>query len=58
MTDEQTEFGRGYEAAMEDLYTWAYETTQEWYNLKIVDDRQMLALKDIVHELDRKVNWK
>lgn len=58
MTEEQTEFGRGYEAAMSDLYEWAYETTREWHSLNIVTDSQMLALTELVHEMDKKVNWR
>ena len=58
MTDEQTGFGRGYEAALSDIYEWAYETTREWHSLNIVTDSQMLALTELVHELDKKVNWR
>ena len=57
MTDEQTEFGRGFDEGQSDLYNWVYETVEEWYSLKVVDDRQYIALQMLVHELDKRVNY-
>lgn len=58
MTDEQTDFSRGYEAAMQDLYEWTRDTSREWHSLNLITDSQMLALNDLVHEMDKKVNWR
>ena len=53
--EEQTEFGKGYDSGQSDLYDWVYETVEEWYSLKVVDDRQYISLKELVHELEKKV---
>ena len=54
-TEEQTQFSRGYDTGQSDLYDWLYETTEEWYSLRVVDDRQYIALQMLVHELEKKV---
>lgn len=49
--DKQTDFAKGYDTALQDTYEWMDVTTREWYALKIVNAGQMLALKDLVHEM-------
>lgn len=39
----------------EDLYEFAESMTKEWYALKIVDDRQYNALRELVHEMEKRV---
>ena len=33
------------------LVTFAEETAREWWSLKVVDDRQYIALLELVHEM-------
>ena len=35
----------------DELVTFAEETTKEWWGLKIVDDRQYIALLELIHEM-------
>lgn len=48
--EDQTEFERGYVTALTDVGEWLDNVVKEWRGLKIVDDRQALALRDLVHE--------
>lgn len=35
----------------DELVTFAEETAKEWWVLKIVDDRQYIALSKLIHEM-------
>lgn len=48
------EYSKGYEASIDDTYSMIYETVEEWYALKIVDDKQYIALKELCHELEKR----
>lgn len=37
------------------LYEFARETAEEWYSLKIVDERQYIALLKLLHEIHNRV---
>lgn len=50
--EELNDHDCGFEAGMSDLCVTARETVDEWYALKLVDDRQMLALERLMHHLD------
>ena len=50
---EPTEYGRGYNQALEDIEQWLDETVSEWQGLKIVSDNQALPLKDLLNEFAR-----
>lgn len=47
--DECTERGIGYEEGMQQLYGSARNTADDWYAMKLVDDRQMLALERLLN---------
>lgn len=51
------EKGKSYSQGQQDLYNWMDETIQDWYAMKIVNDSQMLWLKELVHEVDKQVNY-
>ena len=53
----ETEQGRGYDAALDDVAEWLTQTTDEWHGLQIVSDNQMLALKDLVHAFDLRFQY-
>jgi hypothetical protein len=55
--EELNDYGKGYKAGQEDLYTWAYGIVEEWYSLKIVNDSQMLWLKELLHEIEKQVYY-
>lgn len=42
----------GYLAAEDDIVELVSETIADWYAMKLVDDRQMLSLKDLSHFLE------
>ena len=44
----------------DELYEFAEETAKEWWGLRIVDDRQYIALKDLLNEMRIKIyyEWK
>lgn len=42
-----------YQEAQEELYEWVQQTIEEWYAFQIVDDRQMLALTKLSHEIEK-----
>jgi hypothetical protein len=46
-----------WDEAQQELYDWMDETAKEWYDLKIVDDRQYIALMMLLHEVDKKVYY-
>lgn len=54
VNDEQTEFGRGYDAACSEIHEWASDTVGEWYELRVFDAHQTLALKELVWEIERR----
>jgi hypothetical protein len=54
---DSNEHAKGYKSGQEDLYTLAYGMTQEWYELKIVNDSQMLWLKELLHEMEKVVYY-
>lgn len=37
-----------------EAYEWLYDTVDEWYGLKVYDAHQTLALKELVHEFERR----
>ena len=43
--------------ARQGLYEWMDETAKEWYDLKIVDDKQYIALMMLLHEVDKNVYY-
>lgn len=51
------EKGKSYTQGQQDLYNWMDETIQDWYAMKIVNDGQMLWLKELLHEVDKQVNY-
>jgi len=51
------EKGKSYSQGQKDIYDWMYETVEEWYELKIVNDGQMLWLKELLHNVDTQVNY-
>lgn len=57
MTEELNDHAKGYQAGQEDLYTWMDGTVDEWYALKIVNDSQMLWLKELLHEVEKMVYY-
>jgi len=57
VSEEVNDYGKGYKSGQEDLYTWAYGIVEEWYNLKIVNDSQMLWLKELLHEIEKQVYY-
>lgn len=56
-TEGLNDHGKGYQAGQEDLYTYATGIVQDWYGMKIVNDNQMLALKDLLHELEKTIYY-
>ncbi len=38
-----------------ELVTFAEETAKEWWDLRVVDDKQYIALLKLLHELHNKV---
>lgn len=46
-----------WDEAQQELYEWANETVKEWHQLGIVSDNQMLPLKELMHELEKKVYY-
>lgn len=55
--EELNQHHKGYQAGQEDLYTYAAGMVEEWYNLKIVNDSQMLWLKELLHELEKTIYY-
>lgn len=41
----------------DELYEFAETTAKEWYALKIVDDRQYLALVMLLHEMEKRTYY-
>ena len=52
MAESPTDFGRGYDEALEDVREWLASRNEEQYALKIVTTEQMLALVRIEHDFD------
>lgn len=40
--------------ALYECLDWLQETVDEWYGLKVFDAHQTLALKELVHEFERR----
>jgi hypothetical protein len=57
VSEGPNDYGKGYQAGQEDLYTHAYGIVEEWYGLKIVNDSQMLWLKELLHELEKTIYY-
>jgi hypothetical protein len=57
LADEQTEYGKGYTEAEAESLDWLRETVDEWYGLKVFDAHQTLALKELVHEYEKRI-WR
>lgn len=41
----------------DELYEFAKSTAKEWYALKVVDDRQYLALVMLLHEMEKRTYY-
>lgn len=41
----------------DELYEFAETTAKDWYELKIVDDRQYLALVMLLHEMEKRTYY-
>ena len=52
MTEDRTDFGRGYDEALSDVREWLASRNSEQYALKIVTAEQMLALARLEHDFD------
>lgn len=40
-----------WQEAQEELYEWTDNLVQEWYAMKVVDDRQYIALLKVLNEM-------
>lgn len=54
---EMNDQSKGYIAGQQDLYGWIQEIAEDWYGLKIVDDKQYIALLMLLHETEKLVYY-
>lgn len=40
-----------WQEAQEELYEWTKNLVEEWYAMKVVDDRQYIALLKVLNEM-------
>lgn len=40
-----------WQEAQEELYEWTRNLVEEWYAMKVVDDRQYIALLKVLNEM-------
>ena len=56
MSDDNA-MAKHWDESRQELYEWMDTTVKEWYGLKIVDDKQYIALMMLMHEVDKFVNY-
>jgi len=52
-----SEHAKGYKAGQEDIYIWVSGMVEDWYAMKVVNDGQMLWLKELLHEMEKNLYY-
>lgn len=57
LVSDDKAMAKHWDESRQELYEWMNNTATEWHELKIVDDKQYIALLMLLHEVDKIVYY-